>query len=67
MNEKGEEDGESQSWVRVVGRIRNEALWDFVKGDGYAGLHANGKERIGGHVMMVLVAAMPLVGVGMGR
>lgn len=54
MDEEGEEDGESQSGIRVVGGVGYEAFGDFVQGDGGGCLEADGEEGIGGDMVVVL-------------
>ena len=53
MDEEGKEDGDAEAGVGMVGGVGYEALWEFVKGDGYGGLEADGKEGVGGDVVMV--------------
>lgn len=54
MDEEGEEDGEAEGGVGVVGGVGDEAFWDFVEGDGGGGLQADGEEDVGWDVVMVL-------------
>lgn len=54
MDEEGEEDGEAEGWVGVVGGVGDEAFWDFVERDGGGGLEADGEEDVGGNVVVVL-------------
>lgn len=62
MDEEGEEDGEAEGGVCVVGCVGYEAFGDFVEGDCAAGLQAYGKEDVGWDVVVVLVDCV--IGVG---
>lgn len=67
MDEEGEEDGEAERGVGVVGCVGDEAFGDFVQGDGGAGLQADGEEDVGWDVVVVLRGGMRVgVGVGVG-
>lgn len=70
VDEEGEEDGEAQRGVGVVGCVGYEAFGDFVQGDCGAGLEADREENVGWHVVVVLggrgVAVRVSVGVRVG-
>lgn len=53
MDEEGHEDGEAEGWIGVIGRVGDEALGDFVEGDGDGGLEADGEEGVLWDVVMV--------------
>ena len=53
VDEEGEEDGEAEFGVGVVGGVGDEALGEFVQGDGDGGLEAEGEEGVGGDVVVV--------------
>ena len=55
MDEEGEEDGEAEAWVRVVGGVGDEAFGEFVQGYGDGGLEADGEEGILGDVVVMQV------------
>ena len=55
MDEEGEEDGEAEAWVRVVGGVGDEAFGEFVEGYGDGGLEADGEEGVLGDVVVVQV------------
>lgn len=61
MDEEGEEDGEAEGGVGVVGCVGDEAFGDFVEGDGRAGLEADGEEDVGGDVVVVLGGGVVVV------
>lgn len=63
MDEEGEEDGEAQARVGVVGGVGYEALGEFVQGYGDGGLQADGEEGVLGDVVVVIRGC---AGVGMG-
>jgi len=52
--EEGEEDGEAEGRVCVVGSVSDEAFGDFMQRNGCAGLEAEGKENICWDVVVVL-------------
>jgi hypothetical protein len=54
VDEEGEEDGEAEARVGVVGRVGYEAFGDFVESDCGAGLQADGEEGVCGDVVVVL-------------
>ena len=60
MDEEGEEDGEAEGWVGVIGCVRDEALGYLMQGDCARGLEAEGEKDIGGDVMVVVVLLLLL-------
>lgn len=54
VHEEGHEDAKAEGWVRVVGRVGDEAFGKLVQRDGDDGLEADGEEAVGGHVVVVL-------------
>lgn len=54
MDKKREEDAEAEGGVGVVRGVGDEAFWDFVQGDGGAGLETDGEEDVGWDVVVVL-------------
>ena len=57
MDEEGEEDGEAEARVGVVGGVGDEAFGEFVEGYGDGGLEADGEEGVLGDVVVVQVGA----------
>ena len=55
MDEEGEEDGEAEARVGVVGGVGDEAFGEFVEGYGDGGLEADGEEGVLGDVVVVQV------------
>ena len=53
MDEERHEDAEAEFGVCVVGGVGDEAFGEFVQGDGDGGLETDGKEGVGGDVMVV--------------
>lgn len=68
MDEEGEEDGEAEGGVGVVGCVGYKAFGDFVEGDGAGGLEAYAHEYVFGDVVVVacgvVVAVILIVVVG---
>jgi len=61
VDEEGEEDGEAEGWVGVIGCVRDEALGYLMQGDCARGLEAEGEKDIGGDVMVVVVVVVVLL------
>ena len=71
MDEEGEEDGEAEARVGVVGGVGDEAFGEFVEGYGDGGLEADGEEGVLGDVVVVVLLLLLLLllvlrGVGVG-
>ena len=66
MDEEGEEDGDAEGGVGVVGRVGDEAFGEFMQGDSDAGLEADGEEGVGGDVVVVVVRVVVVGGGGGG-
>lgn len=67
MDEEGEEDGEAEARVGVIGGVSDEAFGDFVEGDGGASLEADREEDVRWDVVVVFgVSTVRGVGVGVG-
>lgn len=66
MHEEGHEDVETELWVGVVSRIRDEPLGQLVQGNGYGCLQPNGEERIRRDMVVVLLLSFHVAGVAGG-
>ena len=55
VDEEGEEDGEAECGVGVIGGVGDEAFGNFVEGDSAAGLEADGEEDVGRDVVVMLL------------
>lgn len=55
MDEESHEDSEAEFRIGVVGGEGDEPFGQFVKGDSDGGLEADGKEGVGGDVVVVLL------------
>jgi len=58
VDEEGEEDGEAEGGVGVVGGVGDEAFGDFVQGDCCACLETEGKEGVCWDVVVVLLGLL---------
>jgi len=58
VDEEGEEDGEAEGGVGVVGGVGDEAFGNFVQGDCCACLEAEGEEGVGWDVVVVLLGLL---------